>query len=65
MIQRPKPMPEAILLARRFQPYGAQGYRIVLAAGGSLLVGGVRGGAARSVTLLPAPRRSGSQPPAP
>ena len=46
-------MPEAILLARRFQPYGAQGYRIVLGSGGTLLVGGARPGAARSVTLLP------------
>jgi hypothetical protein len=59
MIQRPKPMPEAILLARRFQPYGAQGYRIVVTGGGTLLVGGARGGAARSVTLLPALRSSG------
>ena len=65
MIQRPKPMPEALLLARRFQPYGAEGYRIRLAAGGTLLVGGGRGGAARSVTLLPAPRRGGSSSPAP
>lgn len=46
-------MPEAVLLARRFQPYGAQGYRIVLRSGGILLVGGARPGSTRSVTLLP------------
>jgi hypothetical protein len=46
-------MPEAVLLARRFQPYGAQGYRIVLRSGGILVVGDARPGARRSVTLLP------------
>jgi hypothetical protein len=54
-----RPMPEAILLARRFHPYGAQGYRVVLAGGGLLLVGGSQAGAARSVTLLP-DERSGA-----